>query len=157
MTSHTTQLPTRSPDAEIPAERTRQTDPALLSVILIRLREYDGETSPSLREDLIRLSQVVRDWDLENRSVAPDQGIVLRAHEVFHQQIGSLANGLVGLMAAATTCPGDDFHVANYTLGETFRRLDALAGVKTAAATQKLARLVPALYRAKDLVTGEAR
>lgn len=157
MTAPAVPLPTRTPDSTVPAERARKADPTLLSVLLIKLREFDGDATLALRGDVARLAQTVCDWNLADAEHAPKPRVVVSAHEVLHEQVTYLTHHVAEVMAAAKECPDDVFSAANATLGETFRRLGVLADKQTAVATQKLARLVPALYAARDRVTGEDR
>ncbi|MFI6494723.1 ATP-binding protein [Streptomyces sp. NPDC050564] len=149
------QLPTRTLDRGVPAEQARTGDPTLMSVVLIKLREFDGDAALALRDDLVRLAENVCAWDLEQPGCAPKPRVVISAHAVLQEQITRLTDHVVQVMAATTTRPDDVFSAANAALGEAYRQLPALAQVKTPGATQQLARLVPALYAAHDRVARE--
>ncbi|MFF1640639.1 hypothetical protein ACFVXA_24010 [Streptomyces sp. NPDC058246] len=149
------QLPTRTPDRGVPAEQARRGDPTLMSVVLIKLREFDGDAALALRDDLVRLAESVCAWDLEQPGCMPKPRVVISAHGVLHEQISRLTHHVVQVMAATTKCPDDIFSIANAALGEAYRQLPALAEVKTPEAAQRLARLVPALYAAHDCVARE--
>jgi len=149
------QLPTRTPDRGVPAEQARKGDPTLMSVVLIKLREFDGDAALALRDDLVRLAENVCAWDLEQPGCAPRPRVVISAHAVLREQITRLTDHVVQAMAATTTCPDDVFSAANAALGEAYRQLPVLAQMKSPGATQRLARLVPALYAAHDRVARE--
>ncbi|MFD7282150.1 hypothetical protein ACFV80_35265 [Streptomyces sp. NPDC059862] len=128
-----------------------------MSVLLIKLREFDGDATLALRDDLARLAQTVCDWDLGEYGPESNARVVISAHDVLYEQITHLVNHVVEVMAAATECPADAFILANHAMGKALRKLEALANDESPAATQKLARLVPALYAARDQITGQER
>jgi len=70
-----------------------------MSVVLIKLREFDGDAALALRDDLVRLAESVCAWGLEHPGFEPKPRVMISAHDVLHEQITRLTHHIVQVSA----------------------------------------------------------